>query len=359
MTPYLSVIVAVYNAEAFLEQCLDSILSQTFRDFELILVDDGSRDNSSAICDAYQKKDARIRVIHQPNGGVVRARKVGAKAATGEYVTYVDSDDWIDKDMYQVMWELAIRHGADVIATDLVEERPGLSVRNGNLIAPGFYSGKALKEMQHKMLYSGRFFSCGILPALCGKWIRRRILLPHVEAMDEQIVLGEDMTCTCLSILDADAVEIYGEKAFYHYRFNPSSITKDVKSENYKRFDTLYRHLESRLSERHAQDALFQLNYHKVFTTTYGMESEVRNIKDILTGKSSARVKDRLNDPYLRNTVKDVPIEKMDVPFLYASIFRAIRKKRVLTIVILSEVARIRKYLPMKLKKFSGNEDSG
>ena len=94
--PKLSVIVPVYNTEKYLRECIDRILAQTFTDFELILVNDGSTDGSGAICDGYAEKDSRIQVIHQTNGGITVARKSGVRAACGEYVTFVDSDDWID-----------------------------------------------------------------------------------------------------------------------------------------------------------------------------------------------------------------------------------------------------------------------
>ena len=92
---YFSVVVTVYNVEPYLKTCVDSILAQTYRDFELILVDDGSPDGAAALCDAYAAQDSRIRVIHQPNAGVVRARQAGLRAAAGEYILFVDGDDWI------------------------------------------------------------------------------------------------------------------------------------------------------------------------------------------------------------------------------------------------------------------------
>ena len=103
MSILLSIIVPVYNVGSFLPKCIDSIISQTFTDFELILVDDGSTDNSVEICDAAAKKDSRVRVIHKENGGVVSARKAGLSVAVGKYAGYVDGDDWIDKHMYEHM----------------------------------------------------------------------------------------------------------------------------------------------------------------------------------------------------------------------------------------------------------------
>ena len=96
--PTISIIVPVYNSEKYLGACIDSILSQYFRDFELILVDDGSRDSSPHICDDYTQKDSRVKVIHKENGGVSAARNDGLDIAKGEYVTFIDSDDWVERD---------------------------------------------------------------------------------------------------------------------------------------------------------------------------------------------------------------------------------------------------------------------
>lgn len=112
--PIISVIVPVYNVEKYLPRCIDSILAQTFTDFELILVDDGSPDNCGAICDEYAAKDKRVRVIHKSNGGVSSARNAGLDAASGEYVTFVDSDDYIAEDRLKQMHSSIFESKADI-----------------------------------------------------------------------------------------------------------------------------------------------------------------------------------------------------------------------------------------------------
>lgn len=105
MIPVISIIVPVYNVEKYLSQCIDSILAQAFIDFELLLVDDGSTDGSGRICDEYANKDARIQVFHKKNGGVSSARNIGLEHAQGEWITFVDSDDWLDLKYCQILWE--------------------------------------------------------------------------------------------------------------------------------------------------------------------------------------------------------------------------------------------------------------
>ena len=121
--PKLSVIVPVYNTEKYLRECIDSILAQSFTDFELILVDDGSTDKSGDICDAYGRLDHRVRVIRQNNSGVTAARKRGAETAVGEYISFVDSDDWIEPNMYQEMLIKADIYDADMVLCDMLVER--------------------------------------------------------------------------------------------------------------------------------------------------------------------------------------------------------------------------------------------
>ena len=119
-TPKISVIVPVYNTEKYLHHCIDSILSQTFIDFELLLIDDGSKDSSGTICDEYAAKDNRVRVFHKENGGTSSARNMGLDNARGEYITFVDSDDWIDTTMYESMYSLAIEKKVDAVYCDII-----------------------------------------------------------------------------------------------------------------------------------------------------------------------------------------------------------------------------------------------
>lgn len=114
----VSIIVPVYNVERYLEDCIESILNQTFKDFELILIDDGSTDSSCEICDEYKKKDSRIRVIHKSNGGLSSARNIGLDVACGKYIGFVDSDDSIHPRMYEILYDLIQTHNADISCCD-------------------------------------------------------------------------------------------------------------------------------------------------------------------------------------------------------------------------------------------------
>lgn len=116
MKDLISVIVPVYKAEPYLDKCISSIVNQTYKNLEIILVDDGSPDNCPAMCDSWAKKDNRIHVIHKPNGGLSDARNAGMSVATGELMTFVDSDDWISPDMYEYLYQRLIEDGSDIAA---------------------------------------------------------------------------------------------------------------------------------------------------------------------------------------------------------------------------------------------------
>ena len=121
--PELSVIVPVYNAEKYLHKCVDSILTQTYRDFELLLVDDGSPDQCGTICDAYAAQDPRVKVIHKPNGGVSEARNVGLDKAKGNYISFIDPDDWVEPDMLRSAIEFCKSIQTDIVCFEVCEVR--------------------------------------------------------------------------------------------------------------------------------------------------------------------------------------------------------------------------------------------
>ena len=158
-TPLISVIVPVYNVEPYLRRCVDSILRQTYRNLEILLVDDGTKDNCGAICDAYARQDERVKVIHKENGGLSSARNAGIDASTGEYLSFVDSDDWIEPDMIKALADNMTRvsdyAGAEIICSNFVIDRgDGTPVQpRAHVAKHGEYSGEILqREIKQKIL---------------------------------------------------------------------------------------------------------------------------------------------------------------------------------------------------------------
>lgn len=130
MSELISVIIPIYNVSAYLERCIESVVRQTYRHLQIILVDDGSTDRSGEICDEWEKRDGRIEVYHTLNRGLVRARKFGLDKSRGGYVCFVDGDDYIDTNMYEELSEQIVKHDADFVHSGYIEERGGGGQKN-------------------------------------------------------------------------------------------------------------------------------------------------------------------------------------------------------------------------------------
>lgn len=128
MSAKISILIPVFNVEAYLPKCLDSIKAQTFKDFEVLLIDDGSTDSSGAICDCYSQKDSRSKVIHRTNHGISATREYAIQHASGEFIQFIDSDDWIEPEMLQIMYETAVTKNADVLSCNFDEIHPDRNI---------------------------------------------------------------------------------------------------------------------------------------------------------------------------------------------------------------------------------------
>ena len=248
--PKLSVIVPVYNTEKYLRECVDSILAQTFTDFELILVDDGSTDGSGAICDEYAGKDPRIQVIHQQNGGITVARKTGVRHATGEYVTFVDSDDWIDKAMYETMLECRNETDPDVIICGMLTEMEQGAAPRKVIIGSGVYNKQQLRdEVYPIMLFDFAHCMPAVSPSLCNKLFKKHLLSNIIEQVNDTITYGEDALCTYSGLLDADSIYITNQN-LYHYRNHFESACNTYSCSLLEKFSLLIAQLESQFQQR-------------------------------------------------------------------------------------------------------------
>lgn len=245
-TIVLSVIVPIHRVEQYLPYCIESLIGQTYRNMEIILVNDGSPDACKQICDEYAGLDSRIVVIHKQNEGLVSARKAGLQAARGEYIGYVDGDDWVETTMYEELMDCAIKSGADIVAAGHKEELNGLVVEVLlNSLPCGFYNKESLKkEVYPFMISSGAFSHFGIFSYLWNKVFKKDILYPNQMAIDNRIFMAEDAACTYPALLDADSLYIT-DATSYHYRQRVDSMVKSrlVNYSELERYNLLYKHL--------------------------------------------------------------------------------------------------------------------
>ncbi len=218
----LSVIVPIYNAAPYLKKCVDSICNQTYTDMEIILVDDGSKDGGYEICERYAREESRVRVIHKENGGVVSARKAGVCAAKGDFIGWVDSDDWIEEDYFEKLVAVQRKSGADIVAAGHYHDIGKNSIKVFNNISSGCYSKE---EILSRVIYSGEFFEYGVQPHLWNKLIRRDIMESVGKRIDDSISIGDDVLFVYPGIKEAKKICITDICA-YHYVQHADSLTK-------------------------------------------------------------------------------------------------------------------------------------
>lgn len=153
MKPKVSIIVPVYNVEKYLVRCMESLLNQTLKEIEIILVDDGSPDNCPQMCDEYARRDSRVKVIHKSNAGLGYARNSGLDVAVGEYIAFVDSDDYVDTSMYATLWNEARASNADVVFCNFkVEQRNGIWKDSNEVAERTGWNGDAVKDFMLDMI---------------------------------------------------------------------------------------------------------------------------------------------------------------------------------------------------------------
>lgn len=226
----ISVIVPVYKVEPYLRQCVDSILAQTYTDFELILVDDGSPDNCGAICDEYATKDSRIRVIHQENGGLSAARNAGLDAAAGEYITFVDSDDVIAPDCLHCMIDIALQTKVDIVSGKMAK----FSNENAELWGDKPTEYEYFTEDRHAASVRLYRDSSRLPINACGK-LYRSDLLKHLRFPLGR--LHEDQAFVPKAVYAANEVAMV-DRALYGYREREASITQSTFTN--RRYDDIW-----------------------------------------------------------------------------------------------------------------------
>lgn len=204
--PLISVIIPIYNVEKYLHKCVDSVLAQTYKNLEIILVDDGSTDASGQICDEYAAKDSRIKVIHKPNGGVSSARNAGLKVASGEYIGFVDGDDYIELSMYQILLDSILQTHSDIARCEMYGWKPIMKNR---------WCGSAPQAME--LFYPYIYIYLSLISRKIIKNIR----------FDETITLGEDMKFYFEVVSQAQYIS-YTPSNQYHYVINSQSATQQT-----------------------------------------------------------------------------------------------------------------------------------
>lgn len=306
----ISVIVPVYKSEKYIERCIDSILNQTYKNIELILVDDGSPDNSSEICDRYAEIDSRVLVIHKENGGVSTARNAGLDAATGDYITFVDSDDYIEPVMYENMLAKALEHDSDVVLCDCVKEYGEYSELYSHNIREGFYNREQLEKeyFPHLLMLETVEY-----PATISNWLllwKNKLNTPEMR-YEPGIKFSEDLLFGSRLMLKAMSFYYMKDEAYYHYMMNPDSVTHTYAPDKWDNYLRLYSRIKEVFGSYCEYDFSEQVNLCLLFFV-YNSIGEIytANISD---SDKKIAINNILNISIVREMFKDVNVFRLKI----------------------------------------------
>ena len=267
---------------------MQSLLAQTLGELEIVLVDDGSTDRSGVMCDGWAEKDTRISVYHKPNGGLMSAWKYGVERAQGEYVGFVDSDDWVDPDAFERLYAMATEHGAELVTGGLIKEN-GTRERVLDALPSGFYDRAAIEErILPRLIVCGTVSVRGILPSRVTKLFARSLILRAMAHCDESVSMGEDLLTTFSCFLYAERVFVSEGFAPYHYRLNTGSITQTYSEKKYERLGFLRAAL-TRAATNGGFDFSAQIDCDYVGLMLDQLECEI-----LFSGKTRRALKDSL-----------------------------------------------------------------
>ncbi len=239
MSDLISLIVPVYNVEKYIDECLLSLMNQTYSNIEIILIDDGSTDSSGKICDAYQKKDSRIRVFHTENRGVFHAKSIGINNATGKYIGFVDSDDWVELMMYEKLYSNIIKSNSDICmcAFSLSNELGEVYTKQKNSLSKGIYDISNIDNNVYR-----KMFLCDPEKAidliLCNKLYKSSLIKNNLKLVNNKLHYFEDILLCTFAILEANQLCVIDE-ALYNYRQRANSLCHS-KDSNYLEQVTIF-----------------------------------------------------------------------------------------------------------------------
>lgn len=268
IVPNISIIIPVYNVGQYLEKCIESVINQTYKDIEIICVDDGSTDVSSEICDKYGKMDSRIKVIHKTNEGLVSARQAGLKIAMGKYVGFVDGDDWIDEEMYECMFQTIEKYKVDMVETGVIDSYGEILEKKRKCkLAEGIYKGEKFKKnIFNNLLYDGKFYNYGVNTIyLWNKLFKKSFIYECYMKLDFKQSMFEDYVSVYPYLIRHKSIAII-DKAFYHYRVVDNSLKRSRLSNAMEILSLHTQIMEQVINESENKEKLFkQFEFFKMY----------------------------------------------------------------------------------------------
>ena len=327
----VSVIVPIYNVEKYLSKCINSLLAQIYKNIEIILVDDGSTDNSSYICDKYAKIDSRIKVIHKQNGGSSSSREAGIAAITGDYVMFIDGDDWIDPETVEECIN-AIRKNekVDCVLYSYTKEFPGKSIPMHIMDNDMEFTAEQAEDKVYRRLFGlvndelkhpermDNIVSC------CMKLYRRDIAKKGRYFDNRVVGSSEDTLFNMYALYNCGAI-VYIDKCFYHYRKIETSFTNAYRAELDKKWNVLFNTMQGILDEKGLPEKYqYALNNRIALSITGIGMNELAN-KNATVFQKYCKIRRYLKNPFYHEKCKELPVDTM--PMIWKIFFTCCKCK--------------------------------
>ncbi len=304
--PSVSVVIPVYKVEAYLSRCVDSVLSQTLQDLQIILVNDGSPDGCPRICDDYAAKDPRVQVIHKENGGLASARNAGMAVAEGKWLFFLDSDDWLEPDGLEALLSVGEEHNVDFVRYRAIRSGwPGMDAHAPCRVEPvrelrhGYYSRQQILEEVYPRLIVTPQLTMGAVVGAWGSLYDLDFLRRNDLRFYEEVKFSEDLVFSARVVRAAKSFYFVDTPGVYHYFFNPNSISKSFRAGRWESCKATIEACERDFGQDPEYDFAGQLHCLRWFCIMLAL-NERKFLETV--GQRRAYCRDILSDPMLRGT---------------------------------------------------------
>lgn len=306
--PLLSVIVPIYGVEQYLEECISSIIRQTYTSLEIILVDDGAKGREPFICDEYALRDNRVRVIHKKNEGLVAARKTGIETATSDYITFVDGDDYIDSKLYEKMMGWIIKEEPDLLCVGFTQKDSDAETECVQIMPNGIYKGSDVVFFQRNMnCYNNKYYDYGIFPSTWSKIYKKEKIMETAKSVPENIRMGEDAAFTFPYILGCEKIVVDNSICGYYYRTVNNSMSRTVDEGLFYGSSDLYNYLKTFYESTKDAQIIRQLEIYRIYLMDTALSNWMSTKKLQEIPKVCTKIKELVENTILFKEMPDDP----------------------------------------------------
>jgi glycosyltransferase involved in cell wall biosynthesis len=322
LVPKVSVVIPIFNAEQYLSQCITSLINQTLEDIEIILVNDGSTDGSLKICEQFEKKDERIKLINKVNSGPSSSRNLGIDKATSEFIAFVDSDDWVENNMFEIMYNAASNNNVDLVLCGMIKET-STKIKSPLKIEEGIH--RNMRDFHTDFIFS-KLKTLPVAPHC--KLYRKKIINNKRSQIrfKPDLFFGEDFVFNLEYILNCSSVYSLSSKCLYHYRIIPTSLTNKYRKNWWEVKSKSYSYLYDILKNYNRLDLLDTLNAKFIIyaITAFTNEAKYKNYSEAVSELNYV-----CNDTVLQQCLKRNSINKLSIKMKLFAVLIKCRRIRV------------------------------